>query len=59
MTRLFKTVVTSLVLAGAILLSVPSIARAAPCSSLSSTCCSCRCYADTNRCNASDCVPKV
>jgi hypothetical protein len=58
MTRLFKTVVGSLVLAGAILLSVPSIARAACCYTGSASCCGCRCYADANVCNASDCVPK-
>jgi hypothetical protein len=58
MTKLFKTFVASVALTGALLLSVP-IARAACCHSGDSTCCGCRCYADANGCNASDCVPKV
>jgi hypothetical protein len=58
MTRLFKTMVTSMVLVGAILLSAPSIARAACCYSTNATCCGCRCYADATVCNASDCIPK-
>ena len=58
MTKGFKTVVASLVLAGAILLSLPSIARAACCSGGGSVCCGCHCFADDNGCSAGPCIPK-
>jgi len=59
MTKLFKTVVTSLVLASAILLSVPSVARAVCCDGGGGHCCGCRCSADANGCTAGDCIPKI
>ncbi len=59
MRKLFKTVVASVALAGAILLSVPSIAKAVCCYSGDSTCCGCRCSADANGCSAGPCKPPV
>ncbi len=57
MTKLFKTLVASLALAGAILLTVPSVARAVCCDSGTSRCCGCQCSADPSGCTAGACKP--
>jgi hypothetical protein len=59
MTKLFKTLITSLMLAGAILLTVPSVARAVCCDGGGGHCCGCRCSADANGCEAGACKPAV
>ncbi len=57
MTKLFKTLVASIALAGAILLSVPTIARAACCKSGDGwVCCGCRCSADATSCESGPCA---